>query len=54
MGGYLVLSAGNDIYRLDRTDLVHGFEGRRVVISGVLDSKLKQIHVLKIDLEEKP
>jgi hypothetical protein len=54
MGGYLVLSEGNDVYRLDRTDLVHGFEGRRVVISGVLDSKLKQIHVLKIDLEEKP
>ena len=44
----------NDVYRLDRTDLVHGFEGRRVVINGVLDPKLKQIHVLKIDLEEKP
>jgi hypothetical protein len=54
LGGYLVLSAGNDVYRLDRADLVHGFEGRRVVIEGVLDPKLKQIHVLKIDLEEKP
>ncbi len=54
LGGYLVLSAGNDVYRLDRSDLVHGFEGRRVVITGVLDTKLKQIHVLKIDLEEKP
>ena len=54
LGGYLVLSAGNDVYRLDRADLVHGFEGRRVVISGILDPKLKQIHVLKIDLEEKP
>jgi hypothetical protein len=54
LGGYLVLSAGNDVYRLDRSDLVHGFEGRRVVITGSLDSKLKQIHVLKIDLEEKP
>jgi hypothetical protein len=31
---------------------VHGFEGRRVVLTGVLDEKLKQIHVLKIDLEE--
>lgn len=51
LGGYLVLSAGNDVYRLDRADLVHGFEGRQVVITGVLDSKLKQIHVLKIDLE---
>ena len=54
MGGYLVLSEGNDVYRLDRADLVHGFEGRRVVISGVPDQKLKQIHVLKIDLEQKP
>ena len=54
LGGYLVLSAGNDVYRLDRSDLVHGFEGRRVVINGTLDTKLKQIHVLKIVLEQKP
>ena len=54
LGGYLVLSAGKNVYRLDRADLVHGFEGRRVVVTGVLDSKLNQIHVLKIDLEEKP
>jgi len=51
LGGYLVLSAGNNVYRLDRADLVHGFEGRRVKIMGTLDPKLKQIHVLKIDLE---
>ena len=54
LGGYLVLSAGKNVYRLDRADLVHGFEGRRVVVMGVLDTKLNQIHVLKIDLEEKP
>ena len=54
LGGYLVLSAGKSVYRLDRADLVHGFEGRRVVLTGVVDSKLNQIHVLKIDLEEKP
>ena len=54
LGGYLVLSAGKNVYRLDRADLVHGFEGRKVVVTGVLDSKLNQIHVLKIDLEEKP
>src|SRR5258705_7616974 len=54
LGGYLVLSAGKNVYRLDRSDLVHGFEGRRVVVTGALDSKLNQIHVLKIDLEEKP
>lgn len=51
LGGYLVLSAGKNVYRLDRSDLVHGFEGHRVVVTGVLDSKLNQIHVLKIDLE---
>lgn len=54
LGGYLVLSAGKNVYRLDRADLVHGFEGRRVVITGVLDTKINQIHVLKIDLEQKP
>jgi hypothetical protein len=54
MGGYLVLSAGNNVYRLDRSDLVHGFEGHRVIITGVLDPKLNQIHVLKIDLDERP
>lgn len=54
LGGYLVLSAGKNVYRLDRSDIVHGFEGRRVILTGVLDSKLNQIHVLKIDLEEKP
>ena len=51
LGGYLVLSAGKDVYRLDRTDLVHGYEGRRVVVTGTLDPKLNQIHVLKIDLD---
>lgn len=54
LGGYLVLSSGKNVYRLDRTDLVHGFEGHRVVVTGVLDSKLNQIHVLKIDLDQKP
>jgi len=52
LGGYLVLSAGKDVFRLDRADLVHGFEGRRVKITGTLDTKLKQIHVLSIDLEK--
>jgi len=54
LGGYLVLSSGNDVFRLDRADLVHGFEGQRVKVTGTLDTKLKLIHVVKIDLEEKP
>src|SRR3954469_13575861 len=31
LGRYLVLSTAKDVFRLDRSDLVHGFEGRRVV-----------------------
>jgi hypothetical protein len=51
LGGYLVLASGNDVFRLDRADLVHGFEGQKVKINGVFDAKAKQIHVMKIDLE---
>ncbi len=53
LGGYLVLSAGNDVFRLDRADLVHGFEGQKVKVTGTLDSKANQIHVKKIELDEK-
>jgi hypothetical protein len=51
LGGYLVLSAGNDVYRLDRADLVHGFEGQKVKVTGTLDAKANSIHVQKIELE---
>jgi hypothetical protein len=51
LGGYLVLSSAKDVFRLDRADLVHGFEGQKVKVTGILDTKLKQIHVLKIELE---
>lgn len=54
LGGHLVLSMENWVYGLDRPDLVHGFEGREVDITGTLDSQLKQIHVLKIELAAKP
>jgi hypothetical protein len=51
LGGTLVLSGGKDVYRLDRPDLVHGFEGQKVKISGTLDPKVNQIHVVKIELD---
>ena len=51
MGGYLVLSSGKDVFRLDRADLVHGFEGQKVKLTGVLDAKANLIHVLKVELE---
>jgi hypothetical protein len=53
LGGYLVLSVGKNVYRLDRPDLVHGFEGQKVRVTGVLDPKANLIHVLKIVLDEK-
>jgi hypothetical protein len=52
MGGHLVLSSGDDVFRLDRPDLVHGFEGEKAKVTGVLDPKARQIHVLKIELEK--
>jgi hypothetical protein len=51
LGGTLVLSVGKDVYKLDRPDLVHGFEGQKVKIVGTLDVKTNQIHVMKIELE---
>jgi hypothetical protein len=52
LGGELVLSSGKDVFKLDRTDLVHGYEGQKVKVTGVLDVKANRIHVLKIDLED--
>jgi hypothetical protein len=51
LGGSLVLSSGKDVFRLDRPDLVHGFEGQRAKVTGTLDHKTNQLHVLKIELE---
>ena len=51
LGGTLVLSSGKDVFRLDRPDLVHGFEGQRAKVTGTLDHKTNQLHVLKIELE---
>jgi hypothetical protein len=52
LGGYLVLSSSSDVFRLDRADLVHGFEGQKVKVTGVLDTKAKQIHVVRIELDK--
>ena len=54
LGGTLVLTSGKDVFRLDRPDLVHGFEGQKVKITGTLDSKANQIHVMNIELESQP
>ena len=52
LGGELVLASGKEVYKLDRPDLVHGFEGQKVKLTGLLDTKTNRIHVLKIDLDE--
>ena len=52
LGGELVLAAGKDVFKLDRPDLVHGYEGQKVKLTGILDAKTNRIHVLKIDLDE--
>jgi putative hemolysin len=57
LGGDLVLVSGKDgkdVYHLDRADLVHGFEGQKVKITGVLDSQNTHLHVLKIELQPQP
>src|ERR1700756_566811 len=51
LGGALVLASGKDVYRLYRPDLVHGFEGQKVKVTGTLDSKTSQVHVIKIELD---
>jgi hypothetical protein len=54
LGGTQVLASGKNVYRLDRPDLVHGFEGQKVKISGTLDPKANEIHVIKIELADEP
>ena len=51
LGGTLVLASGKEVYKLDRPDLVHGFEGQKVKIVGTIDVKTNQIHVMKIELD---
>ena len=50
LGGNLVLSAKKDVYHLDNQNLLIKFVGKKVKLSGVLDSKNNTIHVEKIEL----
>jgi hypothetical protein len=53
-GGELVLSSGNEVFRLNRPDLVRGFAGQKVKLTGVLDTKSNIVRVMKIELDNKP
>jgi type 1 fimbria pilin len=52
MGGELVLSSNNDVYRLDSHE-AQNFIGLKVKITGTLDSKTNTIHVVKIEVADK-
>lgn len=51
LGGNLVLSSRKDVYHLDDQDLAVKFVGKKVKLSGILDSKNDTIHVVKIELQ---
>jgi hypothetical protein len=48
-GGRFVLQNKNKVYRLDKQELAEGFAGRKVKVTGTLDSKTETIQVHRID-----
>jgi hypothetical protein len=53
LGGELVLTSRNRVYRLDNPELVQKFVSEKVKITGALDKKGNTIHVEKIELDNK-
>lgn len=51
LGGDLVLSAKDHVYRLDDENKAREFAGQKVTITGTLDAKSNKIHVVKIELQ---
>jgi Protein of unknown function (DUF5818) len=51
LGGNLVLASKKDVYHLDNQNLAVKYVGKKVVVTGVLDSKNDTLHVEKIELE---
>lgn len=48
-GGRFVLQNKGKVYRLDKQELAEGFAGRKVKVTGTLDSKTETIQVRSID-----
>jgi hypothetical protein len=48
-GGRFVLQNKGKVYRLDKQELAEGFAGRKVKVTGTLDSKTETIQVHSID-----
>ncbi len=51
LGGNFVLVVKNNVYHLDDQSKARDFAGKRVKVTGTLDSKSKTIHILTIGLE---
>jgi len=49
LGGELVLSSKENVFRLDNQERVHDYAGQKVKITGTLEPKTKTIRVEKID-----
>ncbi|HEV2520932.1 MAG TPA: DUF5818 domain-containing protein [Candidatus Acidoferrales bacterium] len=48
-GGRFVLQNKNNVYRLDKPELVEPYAGQKVQITGILDPQAETIEVHKID-----
>jgi hypothetical protein len=49
LGGVLVLSSKQDVYRLSNPERVVPFTGQQVKVTGTLEPKTKTIHVLTVE-----
>ena len=53
MGGELVLSSKDQVYRLDKPSEVQNYIGLKVKITGTLENKNNMIHVQSVELVER-
>jgi hypothetical protein len=49
LGGVLVLSSKQDVYRISNPEQVVPFTGQQVKVTGTLEPKTKTIHVLTVE-----
>jgi hypothetical protein len=53
-GGRFVLQVKSKVYKLDRQDFDRGYAGRKVQITGTLDTQTGTIHVRQVELLAEP
>jgi uncharacterized protein DUF5818 len=49
-GGRFVLQTKHNVYRLDNQDLAGGYAGKKVRVTGTLDTQTETIQIRRIDL----